>query len=276
MAVTPKKFASGFEFAEGPAFDREGNLYVVNIQGGYIAKISPRGKVSRFCETGGGPNGAKFHADGDLYVCDAKLRAILCVSPNGMFTKVVTECDGNPLLGPNDLVFAADGGYYFSDPLGSSVQNPIGAVYRVDPKSRVTRFASGFAFPNGVALSPDEKRLYLAESRTRRIHSFALRADGMPAAARVHAELPPGGDGPDGMAFDVEGNLYVAYYGMGKIYVIDQWGRITKELPAGGPNPTNVAFGGKGRKTLYITEAKTNCVYTIKNDIPGWPLFAER
>jgi len=272
MAAKPRQFASGFEFVKGPAFDRNGNLFVVNVQGGYLSKITPRGRVSRFVHTGGGPNGAKFHANSDLYVCDSGLRAILSVSPDGMFTKIVTECEGTALKGPNDLVFSKDGGFYFTDPLGSSLENRIGAVYRVTPDNKVLRFAQGYAWPNGVALSADERRLFLAESNTRRIHTFALRPDGLAAAGRVHAELPPGGS-PDGMAFDVEGNLYVAHFGTGKIVVLDTWGNIARELPAGGQKPTNLAFGGKNRRFLYVTEAETNSVYVLKNDIPGLPLF---
>lgn len=275
MAREPKQFASGFEFVEGPAFDRKGNLFVVNVHGGYISKITPRKKVSVFVDTGGGPNGAKFNRYDHLFVCDYKLKAILHILPDGTFSKVVTECDEEPLRGPNDLVFSGDGGYFFTDPTDSTIENPIGAVYRVDAGGNVKRFAQGFAYPNGVAISEDERRLFLAETCTRRIHAYALRPDGMPAAARIHAELPEGGVGPDGMALDMEGNLYIAYYGAGVIVVLDEWGNLAEELPAGGKNPTNVAFGGKGRRYLYITEAETNAVYVHKRRIPGLPLFGQ-
>ena len=273
MARKPSRFACGFEFVEGPAFDREGNLFVVNLQGGYISKIGPRKKVSIFVHTGGAPNGAQFHANGHLFVCDCKLKAILDIAPDGPISRTITGWEKSLLQGPNDITFSSDGGYYFTDPEGSSLENPIGNVYRVHPDSSVLLFAQGLAYPNGIVVSQAERRLFVSETFTRYIHAFALRADGMLAAGQVLAELPPGGVGPDGMALDVEGNLYVAYYGYGRIMVLNQWGTVIREIPAGGPNPTNVAFGGKERQYLYITEAETNCVYTIKNDVPGLPLF---
>jgi len=275
MAAKPHRFATGFQFTEGPAFDREGNLFVVNVKGGYISKITPRGRVSTFVNTGGAPNGAKFHANGHLFVCDCALRAILDVAPDGTFRKAVTEWNGSQLRGPNDLVFASNGSYYFTDPEGSSLENAIGAVYHVNADGKVERVTQGMAYPNGVVISADGRRLFVAETLTLRIHEFALQPSGMPAAGRIHAELQPGGIGPDGMAFDVEGNLYVAYYGMGKVVVLDMWGTVIRELPAGGKNPTNLAFGGKERRYLYITETETNSVYVLKNDIPGTPLFGD-
>jgi len=277
MARSPKKFATGFEFTEGPAFDRDGNLFVVSVQGGYISRITPRGKVSTFVNTGGGPNGQKFDAHGHLFVCDFKHKAILDVMPDGTYSRVVTENDrGEPLKGPNDLVFSGDGGYYFTDPTGSSMEEPVGAVYRVDPDGKVKAFAEGLAYPNGVAVSEDERRVFVAETFTRKIHSYALRKDGTAAASRIHAELPEGGLGPDGMALDVEGNLYVAYYGAGTVAVFDAWGNLKEQLKAGGKNPTNVAFGGKDRSNLYITEAETNSVYVHKLKIPGLPLYGQK
>ena len=276
MAGSPKKFASGFEFTEGPAFDAEGNLFVVNVQGGYISKITPRGKVTKFLDTGGGPNGQKFDAHGHLYVCDYKHKAILDVTPEGTWSRVVSEDDhGQPLKGPNDLVFSDDGGFYFTDPTGSSLENPTGVVYRVDPDRKLMSFAEGLAYPNGIVVSEDGRRTYIAETMTRKVHSYALRNDGSAAASRVHAELPEGGLGPDGMALDVEGNLYVAYYGAGTVAVFDEWGTLKEELKAGGKNPTNVAFGGRDRRHLYITEAETNCVYVHKLKIPGLPLHGQ-
>ena len=275
MAASPKRFASGFEFVEGPAFNRDGELFVVNVKGGYVSRVSPRGKVSVFVNTNGAPNGAKFDAHGHLFVCDCKLKSILDIAPDGLFSKVVTECDGKPLKGPNDLCFSGDGSYYFTDPEGSSPENPIGTVHYVDSGGNVSTFAQGLQYPNGVAVSEDGRRVYVAETFTRYIHAFALRPDGSAAASRIHAELPEGGLGPDGMALDVEGNLYVAYYDAGVVTVIDQWGNVKEELDAGGKRPTNVAFGGKDRRRLYITETETDCVYVHKVKIPGLPLYGQ-
>jgi gluconolactonase len=275
MAKTPSRYASGFEFVEGPAFDREGNLFVVNLKGGYISRITPRKKVSEFVNTGGGPNGAKFHANGHLFVCDCKLKMVLDIAPDGTAVDAISGWEKSLIQGPNDMVFTEDGGFYFTDPEGSSAENPIGAVYRVNTDGTMSQFAPGLAYPNGVAVLNEERRLFVAETMTLTIHEFALGPDWMSRAGQVHTELPPGGVGPDGMAFDVEGNLYVAYYGYGKVMVLDQWGNISREIDAGGQNPTNVAFGGKERRFLYITETETDSVYVIKNDTPGMALFGD-
>jgi gluconolactonase len=272
MAGSPKRFATGFQFVEGPTFDSDGNLFVVNLKGGTISKITPRKKVTTFVDTSGGPNGQQFDSQGHLFVCDVKHRAILQITPDGIISQVVTEDDeGEKLAGPNDITFAEDGGYYFTDPEGSNLENAVGSVYHVDAGGNVTRIAAGLAYPNGLVVSEDGRRLYVAETMTRRIHAYALRPDGSSAAARIHAELPEGGVGPDGMALDVEGNLYVAYYGAGTVCVFDRWGGLKEQIPAGGKNPTNVAFGGKNNQSLYVTETETDAVYVLKCDIPGLP-----
>jgi gluconolactonase len=275
MAHKVKLYASGFGFPEGPAFDRDGNLFIVNLQGGYLSKITCRKRSTKWIETGGTPNGSKFHHDGRLFVCDSGLRAILDVAPDGSFTKAVTNCDGEEFRGPNDLVFSSDGGFYFTDPVGSSAENPIGSVYRVNPDGTTHRGAQNLAFPNGICLSADGRRLFVAETHLHRIHEYALNANGLCAAGRIHTELPHEGEGPDGMALDIEGNLYVAAYGMGKILIVDRWGHITDEIELPGKTPTNVAFGGRGRKKLFITETETNSVYVVKIGIAGLPLYGE-
>ena len=276
MAEKPKLYASGLDFPEGPAFDKNGTLHVVNLKGGTVSQIASRKRVSKFVHTDGAPNGAQFHANGHLFVCDAKRQAILDIAPDGSIVEAVTECDGERLRGPNDLIFSDDGGYYFTDPAGSSLENQTGAVYRVDPDGTLHRCAQNLAFPNGVCLSPDGRRLYVAETHTRHIHEFALNASGMCAAGRLHSELPEGGEGPDGMAVDEEGMLYVAWYGMGKVVVLDKWGATVDEIALPGSRPTNVAFGGKEHRFLYITETETNSVYAVKNTTPGHRLYGER
>ena len=261
-------FATGFKFPEGPAFDRNKNLFVVNIDTGDISKISPKGQVKVFVNTGGAPNGAKFHPNGDLYVAD-RAKGIIAISPNGDIRVVVDNDCGKKLNGPNDLVFDTRGNLYFTDPHGSSAEDPFGCVYRISSHGEMACLASGLAFPNGLVLSPDGKYLFVAITRKNRILRYVFDP---PVRSYLFSQLS-GGWGPDGMAFDVAGNLYVAHYGGGDVLIVNHEGEIIERVPIGGLYPTNVAFGGPDDMTLYITEVETGSVYCFNADHPGFPLY---
>jgi len=257
-------FATGFKFPEGPAFDRNKNLFVVNIDTGDISKISPKGQVKVFVNTGGAPNGAKFHPNGDLYVADRQ-KGIIAISPDGKIRVIVDHYQGKKFYGPNDLIFDSKGNLYFTDPHGSSAENPFGCMYRFSSSGELTCLASGLAFPNGLVLSKDEKFLFVANTRKNRILRYVLDP---PVRSYIFSQLS-GGWGPDGLAFDVAGNLYVAHYGGGDVIILNPKGEIVERVPVGGGHPTNVAFGGPDRKTLYVTEVETGSVYCFNSDHAG-------
>jgi gluconolactonase len=261
-------FATGFKFPEGPAFDRNGNLFVVDVDTGAISKISPKGQVKIFINTGGAPNGAKFHANGDLYVADRQ-KGIIAISPDGKIRVIVDHYQRKKFYGPNDLIFDSQGNLYFTDPHGSSAENPFGCVYRFSSSGELTCLASGLAFPNGLALSKDERFLLVANTRKNRILRYVLDP---PVRSYIFSQLS-GGWGPDGLAFDVAGNLYVAHYGGGDVIILNPKGEIVERVPVGGGHPTNVAFGGPDRKTLYVTEVETGSVYCFNTDHAGLPLY---
>ena len=263
-------FATGFKFPEGPAFDRNGNLFVVDVETGDISKISPEGRVKTFLNTGGSPNGAKFHANGDLYVADRK-KGIIAISPDGEIRVIVDHYQGKKFNGPNDLIFDSKGNLYFTDPHGSSAENPFGCVYRVLSGGEMTCLASGLAFPNGLVLSRDERYLFVANTRKNRVLRYVLDP---PVRSYIFSQLS-GGWGPDGMAFDVAGNLYVAHYGGGDVLIVNPKGDIIERVPIGGLHPTNVAFSGPDGKTLYVTEVETGSVYCFNTDHPGLPLYGD-
>jgi gluconolactonase len=263
-------FATGFKFPEGPAFDRDGYLFVVDIETGDISKISQEGRVKTFLNTGGVPNGAKFHVNGDLYVADRKM-GIIAISPNGEIRVIADHYQGKKLNGPNDLVFDSRGDLYFTDPDGSSAENPFGCVYRVSSQGEMTCLASGLAFPNGLVLSQDERYLFVAITRKNRILRYVLDS---PVRSYIFSQLS-GGWGPDGMAFDVAGNLYVAHYGGGDVIILNPKGETIERIPVGGLHPTNVAFGGPDRRMLFVTEAGTGSIYRFNTDHPGLPLFGD-
>jgi gluconolactonase len=263
-------FATGFKFPEGPSLDRNGNLFVVSVDSGDISEISPEGEAKTFVNTGGAPNGAKFHANGDLYVADRQ-KGIIAISPDGKIRVIVDHYQGKKFYGPNDLIFDSKGNLYFTDPHGSSAENPFGCVYRFSSSEELTCLASGLAFPNGLVLSKDEKFLFVADTRKNRILRYVFNP---PFRSYIFSQLS-GGWGPDGLAFDVAGNLYVAHYGGGDVVILNLKGEILERVPVGGGHPTNVAFGGPDRKTLYVTEVETGSVYRFNTDYPGLPLYGD-
>lgn len=266
-------FARGLKFPEGPAFDKKGNLFTVNIDTGDISKITPDGRVETFVNTGGVPNGAKFHANGDLYVADRR-KGIIAISPEGKIRTVVDTYKGRNFNGPNDLVFDSMGNLYFTDPWGSSAEEPFGNIYRLSAQGELKLFASKLAFPNGIVISRDGKDLWVAITRKNRILRYGIDEHGNILRSSIFCQLS-GGWGPDGMALDVAGNLYVAHFGAGDVVIINPKGEILERVPIGGTRVTNVAFGGPDRKTLYVTEVDNNAVFRFNTDYPGLPLYGE-
>ncbi len=264
---------SGYDSPEGPAFDRHGTLYFVNWLSSSIVQLPPGGVASEFFNTGGIPAGLAFHRDGSLYVADEgdDIHGVLRIA-DGEATIVVNSYEGQPLNGANDLVFDSHGVLYFSDPWRSSAENPIGGFYRHFPDGTLELIDHGLAFPNGVALSADGTAVFLAETYHNRILRYPIGPDGAVGAREVFAALP-GGEGPDGMAFDEAGNLYVAHYGGGKVAVFSPAGAMIQEIPVPGTKVTNVAFGGPDRRTLVITDVETASLYQIRVEVPGLKLF---
>lgn len=265
---------SGFSSPEGPAFDRHGRLFFVNWLTSSIMRLGPDGAAEEWFNTGGIPAGLAFHPDGSLYVADEgdAIHGVLRLSPDRHRTTVVDSYQGQPLNGANDLMFDRQGILYFSDPWRSSLDNPIGGFYRLFPDGRLEQLDRGLAFPNGVAVAADGRAVYLAETRHNRVLRYEIGPDGAVGSRQVWAILD-GEPGPDGMAFDAEGFLYVAHWGGGRVDVIDPSGAVADRIAVPGRNPTNVAFGGPDRRTLVITEVETASLYQVRTRVPGQPLY---
>jgi gluconolactonase len=256
--VTPVKIAEVPGYCEGIVFDRAGVGYISDTQHGQIYTVTQDGRTAVWAETTA-PNGHKVLADGTHLVCDKG--AVRLLAADGKKVRdAATECDGTPLRAPNDLTIDPKGGFYFTDPGGSDVKNPIGTVHYVDPQGKVHLVASGLAFPNGIVLRPDGRTLLVGESGHNRILVYPVTAPGKVGAQKVFATLPSKqGDqidnAPDGMALDEDGNLFVAHYGMHTVQVLSPTGRLLRSYPGGNLTTSNVAFAGPAMDQLYITGA---------------------
>jgi gluconolactonase len=270
-------FITGLTSPEGPALDREGNLFFVDWLTSSIRKATPDGEVTEFFNSGGVPAGLAFHPDGSLYLADEgdDIHGLMRITPNGEAAILVNEHQGVPLNGANDLVLDANGVVYFSDPWRTSLENPVGGFYRYFPDGNLKQIDTGLAFPNGVALTKDGSAVILAETMRNRLLRYAINADGT-MGPRTHWADTYEPSGPDGMAFDDAGNLYVAHFSGSAVDVFDPQGHLSHQIPVPGPSVTNVAFGGDDGQTLVITEVETGSIYRTRVEFAGQPLHDGR
>ena len=286
--VKPQLYATGFAFAEGPALDDAGNLYVVNYRvEGTIGKIAADGTASVFCDLvelapakgdkEPRANGLKIDGEDRLVVADSGAGRLLRISADGKKAEVLAERFKEIRFNSiNDLALDKLGNIYFTDPGGSSAENPIGAVYRYDVGTgSVTQIDKGLAFPNGIAISPDQELLVVGESAKKRLLVYKRQRDGTYKERKVlidFAAMPKdahklGPPTPDGMIFDSEGRLYVAMWKAGVIDVVEvPSGKLLGQYDAGGSKATNCHFH-KG--WLYVTIAAKEAVYRLNLGIQG-------
>ena len=257
--LTPLKLLEVDHYCEGVVFDADGRGYLSH--GKVIMQFTLDGQAKVWAETGA-PNGHKILADGTHLLCDASQHAVLRLSADGRLLKpAASDCDGKPLRGPNDLTLdTPHGGFYFSDPGGSSDGNPIGTVHYVDRDGKTHLVDEGLAFPNGIVLTPDGKKLLLAESKKNRVLAYDVIAPGKVGRRKVFADLPTKDTAagqidnqPDGMCLDAAGNLYVAHYGMRQVQVLSPQGKLLARYPGGNVTTSNVAFGGPALDQLFVT-----------------------
>ena len=286
--VKPQLYATGFEFAEGPALDDAGNLFVVNYRGnGNIGRIAPDGTAAIFCDLNElvpvegrkvQANGLKIDKQGRLLASDVGTGRLLRIAADGKSAEVLADqWDGKPLNSVNDVALDIKGNVYFSDPGGSSAQKPIGSIYRYNAATgKVDRLGAGLAYPNGLGVTPDQRRLCLSESGQFRILIFEIKADGtldnhkvlVDFAKPAQKDVAAGEFVPDGMIFDEAGRLYVAMWSTGQINVIDvDSGKIIRQYDAGGEKSTNCHFHGG---YLYTTVAAKEAVFRLKLGVKGF------
>lgn len=265
------KLHGGFQFTEGPAADRQGNVYFTDIPAEKIYKVTPRGELSVFQDKSNHANGLMFNQKGELVACEMDGQ-VVAWSADGKSRRVLAaEYQGKRFNAPNDLVIDRSGGIYFTDPtFRAPMPLPQGkaAVYYLSPDGKVTRLVDDLPNPNGIILSPDEKTLYVIPSGQAEMMAYPVEAPGKLGKGRVFCTLkqPEGrsGTGGDGLTVDVKGNLYITSQ-LG-IQVFDPSGKLLGILSFP-EQPANVTFGGPDRKTLYVT-ARTS-LYTVPMEIAG-------
>jgi gluconolactonase len=259
-------------FIEGPCFDPDGNLYIVDIPHGRIFRITPAQEWHVVVEYDGEPNGLAWHPDGRILIADYK-NGILSLDPaQGVVTPVITRRNSERFKGPNDLIVASNGDIYFTDQGQTGLQDPTGRVYRLRPDGRLDCLLSNGPSPNGLVLSPDEKVLFVAMTRDNSVWRLPLLADGSTSKVGRFASFY-GISGPDGLTMDRDGNLFVAHASLGAVFVLDPHGEgMAKIASCAGRTVTNVTFGGPQNKTLFITDSSTGSVLCADWDIPGVPV----
>ncbi|MBU4272436.1 MAG: SMP-30/gluconolactonase/LRE family protein [Planctomycetes bacterium] len=293
-SIKPQLYATGFEFAEGPALDDAGNLFVVNYRGnGKIGRIAPDGTASVYCDLRehapppaegrkAQANGLKVDAEGRLIVADAGGGRILRItgSPDGKTPKIevlAETFENKPLDAPNDVALDRIGNIYFSDPGNSNAEKPTGSIYRIAADGgRITKLDTGLAYPNGLAVTPNQGRLCLSESARYRVLIYDLQPDGGATHRRVLIDFPKKTEGnigggrfePDGMIFDSSGRLYVAMWTGGVINVVEvPSGKLLRQYDAGGRRATNCHFHGG---YLYTTVAAKEAVFRLELGVEGF------
>ncbi len=287
-SVKPEMYATGFSFAEGPALNKKGDLFVVNYRrDGTIGLITADGTASIFCDLaeaapveGREPraNGLKLDSQGRLVAADSGAGRLLRIDADGKTVEVLADrCKGKRFNSINDVALDPDGNIYFTDPGGSSVRNPVGAVYRYDVNTaKVSRLVGDMAFPNGLAVTPDQKQLCVGEGQRYRVWLFDLAKDGTLSNRRVLISFPTETRGeiiggltpPDGMIFDDKGRLYVAMWTGGVINVVEvPSGKLIRQYGGGGDRVTNCHFHDG---YLYTTVAAKEAVFRIKLGVRGF------
>jgi gluconolactonase len=295
--------AEGLRFPEGPVAMDDGSVLVVEIDRGTLSRVTPDGGIEVVADCGGGPNGAALGPDGRVWIANnggcfrfldlggllipgdvpdtysgGSIQAVDLTT--GEVESVYTDCEGRPLRAPNDLVMDGHGGFWFTDHglRYDRTADRTGVFYARCDGSAVQEVLHPLESPNGVGLSPDGDRLYVAETHTGRVWAWDVA---QPGTAAGHGLLPPHGDLLaglpglqllDSLAVDGEGFVCVATLGNGGITVISPDGASVEFVPVDDPVTTNICFGGDDLRTAFVTASATGRLLRATWPRPGLAL----
>jgi gluconolactonase len=250
---------------EGPAFDKNGQLYVVNYQhDGTIGKVAPDGTCSMFIELPAGSiaNCILFDKKDDMFLPDFTGHNILHVD---MQTRNVSVfCHEPRMYSPNDLCMNRNGQIFASDP---DWKTSVGQLWRIDTNGKPVLLEPTMGTTNGIELSPDEKTLYVNESIQLKVWKYKVDEAGNISGKQLFYQFKD--FGLDGMKCDKKGNLYIARWGKGTIVVLSPKGEFIREIPLKGKKCSNLVFGGKKGQTIFVTLQDRKCMEKFESDIPG-------
>jgi gluconolactonase len=255
----------GFRFTEGPVW-HDGYLLFSDVPSGRILKHVPGEAIEMFREKSGGAMGNAFDSQGRLYTCEAQARRVTRTDKKGRIEVLAERWEGKRLNAPNDIVVSHSGHVYFTDPAFGRQQDTreldFYGVFHITPKGQLSVISRPTGRPNGIAVSPNGRVLYVTNSDERNIRAYDVGHEGEVSGERV---LVSGIEGvPDGLRVSEKGNLYLAAAG---IVVYSPEGRLLSTIPVA-ETPSNCAFGGEDLRTLYIT-AHTS-VYRVRVDEKGF------
>ena len=275
-----RTLAAGVGFTEGPVWTLAGDLLVTSMSRGLLYQVSladsgaPQAPVAEY-ETGGGPNGLAEGPGGLVYVAQNGAATAPSRSPRPaapglqvLDHGVVRDLVTTGLTAPNDIVVGPDGWVWFTDPDGATPRTVGGRVLRYDPVTEVVETVLlDVDFPNGLAFAPGGEVLYVADTTADQIVCYTV-AEGVPGLKSVVAHLP--GTGPDGIAFDADGNLYIAAFESDEVVVLAPDGAVLRRLSTGPRSrPTNLCFAGQDLDTLVVTLASGGRVVALAEPLPG-------
>jgi len=247
-------------FIEGPSFDADGNLYIVDIPFGRIFRISPDRKWTLVVEYDGWPNGLKIDARGRILVADYMHGIMECDARAGKMLPILTARNSESFKGCNDLHIAGNGDIYFTDQGQTGLHDPTGRVYRLRTSGELNCLINTGISPNGLVLDPTESVLFVAMTRDNAVWRAPFMKDGsVSKVGRFCSMFGP--SGPDGMTMDSAGRLFVGHASLGHVFVFAANGELIARIKScAGASCTNVAIGGAKRDRLYITESVTGTV----------------
>jgi len=262
-------------FLEGPSFDAQGNLWVVDIPWGRLFKIDPQGRMSCELEYDGEPNGLVFHPDGRAFIADNKNGLMVFDPRSGKVEPFLDRALVQRFKGLNDLTFASNGDLYFTDQGQTGLHDATGRVYRLTADGRLDCMLSNVPSPNGLVLNLHGDVLFVAVTRANAIWRVPLvKQHGLVTKVGTYIQLS-GGGGPDGLALDESGGIAICHVGLGAVWVFDDVGQPTLRLDSPvGRMTTNCAYGGPSRKQLFVTAGAHVLVADV--DVAGAPTQAQR
>lgn len=286
-------FAENVRNPEGPVALPDGSWVFTEMDLGIISRVNAHGNNKQKIAYTGRPNGLALDAVGNIWVAESKNPALLVVSQSGQVTEITRGSENIPFLWPNDLCFGPDGAIYMTDsgilleevesiihPADIYDLNPDGKLFRINPSSgKCDLLDCGFQFTNGIAIGHGGTYLYVNETLTGNIYRYKFNNGSLGSRELFgNVMIKPSIEygkvaGPDGMAFDNDGNLHVGVLTQGDITILNPDGGTKERIQLPGNFPTNIAFSTSDENYCLVTEGSGNQLLKIETSVEGLKLY---